>query len=76
MITKINDRFTDNSVDFKIHAENQDGSLIIENIKQKNFFISTSQKLMQDKNLLNKFSKNDIAFIRLFVGMAIAETKK
>lgn len=66
--------FNGDNVRFKLHAENRDGTLIIRNLEQNNYFISTPVELVHNKNLLDGFSREDITLIGISAGIAIEKS--
>lgn len=74
MTSKHNNQTNETSIRFKLHAENRNGTLIIRNLEQNNYFISTPVDLVHNKNLLDGFSREDITLIGISAGMAIEKS--
>jgi hypothetical protein len=52
-------------VRYELFAENRNGTLIIKNLEQNNYFMTTAQKLLVDKQLLQGFPAADIVRVKL-----------
>ncbi len=53
------------SIRYELYTEDhRNGTLVVKNIEQNNFFVTTANKVLADKNLLQGFSKKHIAYIK------------
>jgi len=52
-----------NSVHYEIYADNCDGTVIVKNLQQENYFICLAREVVSNKKLLEKFSGKDAKHI-------------
>jgi hypothetical protein len=53
---------------YELFAENMNGTLVIKNLEQNNFFISTPKKILENKQLLQGFAPEHVIRINLVAG--------
>jgi hypothetical protein len=56
------------TVRYELFAENMNGTLVIKNLEQNNFFISTPKKILENKQLLQGFAPEHVTRINLVAG--------